>query len=131
MTVEKAWAVSIAERVKGNTMTAHKNEGELSTLRERLSRMEVEREYAKRQSDNILTWKEKIDEHASPTQLKELVCDVKQLKVMQTQIRAMLAIVLFVATPALSIFMAWLFKPKAYTPPPTRPAVHSQPSPRK
>ena len=127
MTIEKQWAQALAEQVKGNTMSAAKNSTDIGDIRDRLTRMEAREEYAKRQSDGLVAWKEKIDEHASPSQLKQLVDDMRDLKALAVQLRLMLALILFVATPALSAFMAWMFTPKK-TPPPRKPAAIHRPA---
>ena len=71
---------------------------------------DVKQELAKFQSkedkvDELRTWKEKIDEVASPSQLKELTKEVDELKLFKTK-----AITIFAVVQFGMAFWAWASK---------------------
>ncbi len=71
---------------------------------------DVKQELAKFQSkedkvDELRTWKEKIDEVASPSQLKELTREVDELKLFKTK-----AITIFAVVQFGMAFWAWASK---------------------
>ena len=53
--------------------------------------------------DELRTWKEKIDEIASPTQLKELTTEVQDLKLFKTKAVTVFAVVQFLMATALAM----------------------------
>jgi predicted nucleic acid-binding Zn-ribbon protein len=52
--------------------------------------------------DELRSWKEKIDEVASPTQLKELTTEVQELKMFKTKAITVFAVVQFLMASALA-----------------------------
>ena len=52
--------------------------------------------------DELRAWKEKIDEVASPTQLKELTTEVQDLKIFKTKAITVFALVQFLMATALA-----------------------------
>ena len=52
--------------------------------------------------DELRAWKEKIDEVASPTQLKELTMEVQELKMFKTKAITVFAVVQFLMASALA-----------------------------
>lgn len=52
--------------------------------------------------DELRSWKEKIDEVASPTQLKELTTEVQDLKIFKTKAITVFALVQFLMATALA-----------------------------
>ena len=52
--------------------------------------------------DELRSWKEKIDEVASPTQLKELTTEVQDLKIFKTKAITVFALVQFLMASALA-----------------------------
>ena len=53
--------------------------------------------------DELRSWKEKIDEIASPTQLKELTTEVQDLKLFKTKAVTVFAVVQFLMASALAM----------------------------
>ncbi len=53
--------------------------------------------------DELRAWKEKIDEIASPTQLKELTTEVQDLKLFKTKAVTVFAVVQFLMASALAM----------------------------
>ena len=52
--------------------------------------------------EELRSWKEKIDEVASPTQLKELTSEVQELKIFKTKAITVFALVQFLMATALA-----------------------------
>jgi predicted nucleic acid-binding Zn-ribbon protein len=52
--------------------------------------------------EELRSWKEKIDEVASPTQLKELTTEVQELKIFKTKAITVFALVQFLMATALA-----------------------------
>ena len=65
--------------------------GELQEVKQELAKMQVREDKV----EEIKLWKEKIDEVASPTQMKELVDDVSELKTFKTKAITIFAVVQF------------------------------------
>ncbi len=65
--------------------------GELQEVKQELAKMQVREDKV----DEIKAWKEKIDEVASPTQMKELVDEVAELKTFKTKAITIFAVVQF------------------------------------
>ena len=57
--------------------------------------------------EELKVWKEKIDEVASPTQLKEISSDVQELKIFKTKAVTVFAVVQFVMAAALALSKAF------------------------
>ena len=57
--------------------------------------------------EELKVWKEKIDEVASPTQLKEIASDVQELKIFKTKAVTVFAVVQFVMAAALALSKAF------------------------
>ena len=53
--------------------------------------------------EELKSWKEKIDEVASPTQLKEMSADVQELKIFKTKAVTVFAVVQFIMAAAIAI----------------------------
>ena len=64
---------------------------ELQTVKQEIAKMQVREDKV----EEIKVWKEKIDEVASPTQLKELVDEVNELKLFKTKAITVFAVVQF------------------------------------
>ena len=64
---------------------------ELQDVKQELAKMQVREDKV----EEIKVWKEKIDEVASPTQLKELVDEVNELKLFKTKAITVFAVVQF------------------------------------
>lgn len=64
---------------------------ELQDVKQELAKMQVREDKV----DELKGWKEKIDEVASPTQLKELVSEVQDLKSFKTKAVTVFAVVQF------------------------------------
>jgi len=64
---------------------------ELQDVKQELAKMQVRDEKV----DEIKIWKEKIDDVASPTQLKELMKEVDELKLFKTKAITVFAVVQF------------------------------------
>ena len=75
--------------------------GELQEVRQEIAKMQVREDKV----EEIKLWKEKIDEVASPTQLKELTNDVDDLKTFKTK-----AVTVFVVVQFLMAAYAWAIK---------------------
>lgn len=56
--------------------------------------------------EELKAWKEKIDEVASPTQLKEITADVQELKIFKTKAVTVFAVVQFLMAAALALSKA-------------------------
>ena len=65
--------------------------GELQEVKQELAKMQVREDKV----DEIKAWKEKIDEVASPTQLKEIIREVEDLKLFKTKAITVFAVVQF------------------------------------
>ena len=65
--------------------------GELQEVKQELAKMQVREDKV----EEIKAWKEKIDEVASPTQIKDLVDEVAELKTFKTKAITMFAVVQF------------------------------------
>ncbi len=75
--------------------------GELQEMKQELAKMQVREDKV----EEIKAWKEKIDEVASPTQLKELVREVESLKSFKVK-----AITIFAVVQFGMAFIAWAMK---------------------
>ncbi len=75
--------------------------GELQEVKQELAAMRVREDKV----DDLKAWKEKVDEVASPTQLKELVQEVSDLKLFKTKAITVFAVVQFGMA-----FFAWAMK---------------------
>ena len=75
--------------------------GELQEVRQEIAKMQVREDKV----EEIKLWKEKIDEVASPTQLKELTNEVADLKTFKTK-----AVTVFVVVQFLMAAYAWAIK---------------------
>ena len=64
---------------------------ELQDVKQELAKMQVREDKV----EEIKNWKEKIDEVASPTQLKELMKEVDELKLFKTKAITVFAVVQF------------------------------------
>ena len=64
---------------------------ELQDVKQELAKMQVREDKV----EEIKVWKEKIDEVASPTQLKELMKEVDELKLFKTKAITVFAVVQF------------------------------------
>lgn len=56
--------------------------------------------------EELKSWKEKVDEVASPTQLKELTTDVQELKLFKTKAVTVFAVVQFIMATVLALSKA-------------------------
>ena len=74
---------------------------ELQEVKQELAKMQVREDKV----DDLKAWKEKVDEVASPTQLKELVQEVSDLKLFKTKAITVFAVVQFGMA-----FFAWAMK---------------------
>ncbi len=75
--------------------------GELQEVRQEITKMQVLEDKV----EELKTWKEKIDEVASPTQLKELVVEVDKIKTFKTK-----AVTAFVVVQFLMAAYTWAMK---------------------
>ena len=75
--------------------------GELQEVKQELAKMQVREDKV----DEIKAWKEKIDEVASPSQLKDLVREVESLKSFKVK-----AITIFAVVQFGMAFVAWAMK---------------------
>lgn len=75
--------------------------GELQEVRQEISAIRAKEDKV----DELRAWKEKIDDVASPTQLKELVKEIEELKTFKTKAVTIFAVVQF----AMAAY-AWLLK---------------------
>ena len=64
---------------------------ELQTVKQELAKMQVKEDKV----DELKAWKEKLDEIASPTQLKEVIISVEELKTFRTKAVTIFAVVQF------------------------------------
>lgn len=64
---------------------------ELQDVKQELAKMQVREDKV----DELKGWKEKIDEVASPTQLKDLIAEVQDLKAFKTKAVTVFAVVQF------------------------------------
>lgn len=64
---------------------------ELQAVKQELAKMQVREDKV----DELKGWKEKVDEVASPTQLKELVNEVQDLKAFKTKAVTVFAVIQF------------------------------------
>jgi hypothetical protein len=76
----------------------------------RVEIQEIKQELAMQQAkedkvDELRTWKDRIDDIASPTQIKQIVSDVDELKAFKTK-----AITAFVVVQAAMGFIVWASK---------------------
>jgi len=77
----------------------------ISALREELQDVKQELAAIRAKEDKVdelRTWKEKIDEVTSPTQLKELTTEVQELKMFKTKAITVFAVVQFLMASALA-----------------------------
>jgi|TARA_B110000467_G_scaffold150696_1_gene158388 uncharacterized coiled-coil DUF342 family protein len=74
---------------------------ELQDVKQELAKMQVREDKV----DELKTWKEKIDEVASPSQIKELVDEVQELKAFRTK-----AVTVFTVVQFGMAFWAWATK---------------------
>ena len=72
--------------------------GELNAVQQELAMMRVREDKV----DELKAWKEKIDEVASPTQLKELTSEVEGLKQFKTKAVTIFAVVQFLMAAAVA-----------------------------
>ena len=75
--------------------------GELQDVKHELTKMQVREDKV----DELKVWKEKIDDVCSPTQLKELVAEVEDLRTFKTK-----AITIFAAAQVAMGLFAWALK---------------------
>lgn len=75
--------------------------GEVQDLKQELAKMQVREDKV----EDLKSWKEKIDEVASPTQLKELMLEVESLKSFKVK-----AITIFAVVQFGMAFVAWAMK---------------------
>ena len=75
--------------------------GELQEVRQEITKMQVREDKV----EELKSWKEKIDEVASPTQLKELVVEVDKIKTFKTK-----AVTAFVVVQFLMAVYTWAMK---------------------
>lgn len=66
-------------------------QSELQNVKQEIAKMQVKEDKV----DEIKQWKEKIDEIASPTQLKEVILTVEELKTFRTKAITIFAVVQF------------------------------------
>lgn len=64
---------------------------ELQTVKQEIAKMQVKEDKV----DELKAWKEKLDEIASPTQLKEVIINVEELKTFRTKAVTIFAVVQF------------------------------------
>ena len=64
---------------------------ELQAVKQELAKMQVREDKV----DELRAWKEKIDEVASPTQLRDLTKEVEELKIFKTKAITVFAVVQF------------------------------------
>ena len=64
---------------------------ELQEMKQELAKMQVRED----KIDELRSWKEKIDEVASPTQLRDLIVSVEELKTFKTKAITIFAVVQF------------------------------------
>ena len=64
---------------------------EVQNVKQEIAKMQVREDKV----DELKVWKEKIDEIASPTQLKEVILTVEELKTFQTKAITIFAVVQF------------------------------------
>ena len=74
---------------------------EIQHLKQEFAKMQVKEDKV----DELKVWKEKIDDVCSPTQLKELVAEVEELKTFKTK-----AITIFAAVQVAMGLFAWALK---------------------
>lgn len=74
---------------------------ELQTVKQELAKMQVKEDKV----DELRAWKEKLDEIASPSQLKEVIINVEELKTFRTKAVTIFAVVQF----AMAAYI-WLMK---------------------
>ena len=74
---------------------------EIQHLKQEFAKMQVKEDKV----DELKVWKEKIDDVCSPTQLKELVAEVEELKTFKTK-----AITIFAAAQVAMGLFAWALK---------------------
>lgn len=74
---------------------------ELQTVKQELAKMQVKEDKV----DELKAWKEKLDEIASPSQLKEVIINVEELKTFRTKAVTIFAVVQF----AMAAYI-WLMK---------------------
>ena len=75
--------------------------GELQEVRQEITKMQVREDKV----DELRAWKEKVDEVASPTQLKELTIEVENLKTFKTK-----AVTVFVVIQFAMAAYSWAIK---------------------
>ena len=75
--------------------------GEVQDLKQELAKMQVREDKV----EDLKSWKEKIDEVASPTQFKELMLEVESLKSFKVK-----AITIFAVVQFGMAFVAWAMK---------------------
>ena len=75
--------------------------GELQEVRQEITKMQVREDKV----EELKAWKEKIDEVASPTQLKELTVEVENLKTFKTK-----AVTVFVVIQFVMAAYSWAIK---------------------
>ena len=76
---------------------------EIQHVKQEIAKMQVREDKV----DELKSWKEKVDEVASPTQLKELLTQVEDLKTFKTKAITVFAVVQFAM--ALSIWFLKIF----------------------
>ena len=64
---------------------------EIQTVKQEIAKMQVKEDKV----DELRTWKEKIDEVVSPTQMSELIKEVQSLQVFKTKAVTVFAVVQF------------------------------------
>ena len=72
--------------------------GELQEVKQELAKMQVREDKVK----ELQAWKDKIDEVASPTQMKEMVVEVENLKQFKTKAVTIFAVVQFLMAAAVA-----------------------------
>ena len=72
--------------------------GELQEVKQELAKMQVREDKVK----DLQAWKDKIDEVASPTQMKEMIVEVENLKQFKTKAVTIFAVVQFLMAAAVA-----------------------------
>lgn len=72
--------------------------GELQEVKQELAKMQVREDKVK----ELQAWKDKIDEVASPTQMKEMIVEVENLKQFKTKAVTIFAVVQFLMAAAVA-----------------------------
>ena len=76
---------------------------EIQDLKQEIARMREREDRV----DELRAWKEKVDEIASPTQLKEISNDVQDLKIFKTKSVTVFAVIQFIMAAAIALSKAF------------------------